>query len=81
MLKGTRVNGIYTADPEKDKTATKFDDITYDEIYTRGLKVMDLTATTMCKENNLPIYVFNMNVYGNLKKVLAGEPIGTYVHN
>ncbi|HAE23809.1 MAG TPA: UMP kinase [Prevotellaceae bacterium] len=81
MLKGTRVNGIYTADPEKDKTATKFDDITYDEIYTRGLKVMDLTATTMCKENNLPIYVFNMDVYGNLKKVLAGEPIGTYVHN
>ncbi len=81
MLKGTRVDGVYTADPEKDKTATKFDEITYDEIYTRGLKVMDLTATTMCKENNLPIYVFNMDVYGNLKKVLAGEPIGTYVHN
>ena len=62
MLKGTRVDGIYTADPEKDPTATKFKDITYDEIYTKGLKVMDLTATTMCKENNLPIYVFNMDV-------------------
>ena len=81
MLKGTRVDGIYTADPEKDSTATKFDEITYDEIYTRGLKVMDLTATTMCKENNLPIYVFNMDVYGNLQKVLNGEPVGTYVHN
>ena len=61
MLKGTRVDGIYTADPEKDPTAVKFSDITYDEIYTRGLKVMDLTATTMCKENNLPIIVFNMD--------------------
>lgn len=81
MLKGTRVDGIYTADPEKDTTATKFDEITYDEIYTRGLKVMDLTATTMCKENHLPIYVFNMDVFGNLKKVLEGEPIGTFVHN
>ena len=81
MLKGTRVDGIYTADPEKDPTATKFSEITYDEIYNRGLKVMDLTATTMCKENGLPIYVFNMDVYGNLKKVLDGEPIGTFVHN
>lgn len=81
MLKGTRVDGIYTADPEKHPTATKFDDITYDEIYTRGLKVMDLTATTMCKENHLPIYVFNMDVYGNLAKVMAGEAIGTLVHN
>ncbi len=81
MLKGTRVDGIYTADPEKDPTATKFSEITYDEIYNRGLKVMDLTATTMCKENGLPIYVFNMDVYGNLKKVLEGEPIGTFVHN
>lgn len=81
MLKGTRVDGIYTADPEKDPTATKFHDITYDEIYNRGLKVMDLTATTMCKENNLPIYVFNMDIYGNLKKVLDGEQIGTLVHN
>ena len=81
MLKGTRVDGVYTADPEKDPTATKFHDITYDEIYHRGLKVMDLTATTMCKENNLPIYIFNMDVYGNLKEVLEGEEIGTLVHN
>lgn len=80
MLKGTRVDGVYTADPEKDPTATKFDEISFDEIYTRGLKVMDLTATTMCKENNLPIYVFNMDVKGNLRKVIDGEPIGTYVH-
>lgn len=81
MLKGTRVDGIYTADPEKDPMAVKFSDITYDEIYTRGLKVMDLTATTMCKENNLPIIVFNMDKNGNLKKVMDGEDIGTYVHN
>ena len=80
MLKGTRVDGVYTADPEKDPTATKFSEITFDEIYNRGLKVMDLTATTMCKENNLPIYVFNMDVVGNLKKVMDGEPIGTLVH-
>lgn len=80
MLKGTRVDGVYTADPEKDPTATKFDEITFDEIYTRGLKVMDLTATTMCKENNLPIYVFNMDVVGNLRKVIDGQPIGTLVH-
>ncbi len=81
MLKGTRVDGIYTADPEKDPTATKFSEITYDEIYTRGLQIMDLTATTMCKENHLPIYVFNMDIVGNLKKVIDGEPIGTLVHN
>lgn len=80
MLKGTRVDGIYTADPEKDPTATKFSEITYDEIYTRGLKVMDLTATTMCKENHLPIIVFDMDTKGNLKKVLDGEPIGTLVY-
>ena len=80
MLKGTRVDGVYTADPEIDPTATKFDEISFDEIYTRGLKVMDLTATTMCKENHLPIYVFNMDVYGNLRRVMAGEPIGTLVH-
>ena len=79
MLKGTRVDGIYTADPEKDPTATKFTTITYDEIYNKGLKVMDLTATTMCKENSLPIYVFNMDVFGNLKRVLNGEDIGTLV--
>lgn len=81
MLKGTRVDGIYTADPEKDPTATKFQEITYDEIYRRGLKVMDLTATTLCKENNLPIVVFDMDTAGNLKKVIAGETIGTLVHN
>lgn len=80
MLKGTRVDGIYTADPEKDKNAVKYDEITYDEIYHKGLKVMDLTATTMCKENNLPIVVFNMDKPGNLLKVLKGEKIGTYVH-
>ena len=79
MLKGTRVDGIYTADPEKDPTATKFDTITYDEIYNRGLKVMDMTATVMAKENNLPIHVFNMDVMGNLKKVITGESIGTIV--
>ncbi len=81
MLKGTRVDGIYTADPEKDPTATKYDDITYDEIYNKGLKVMDLTATTMCKENHLPIVVFDMDTVGNLGKVIAGEKIGTLVHN
>ena len=81
MLKGTRVDGIYTADPEKDPTATKYDEITYDEIYNKGLKVMDLTATTMCKENNLPIIVFNMDKEGNLVKVMNGEKIGTLVHN
>ena len=81
MLKGTRVDGIYTADPEKDPTAKKFDKISYDEIYTRGLKVMDLTATTLCKENHLPIIVFDMDTLGNLKKVMTGESIGTLVHN
>jgi uridylate kinase len=81
MLKGTRVDGIYTADPEKDPTATRFDEITYDEIYIKGLKVMDLTATTMCKENNMPIYVFDMDTVGNLKKVILGENIGTLVKN
>ena len=81
MLKGTRVDGIYTADPEKDPTATKFHDITYDEVLKRGLKVMDLTATCMCKENNLPIIVFDMDTVGNLKRVMQGEEIGTLVHN
>ena len=80
MLKGTRVDGVYTADPEKDPTATKFADITYDEVIARGLKVMDITATAMCKQNNLPIYVFNMDIVGNLARVLEGEEIGTYVH-
>ncbi|MBR0064278.1 MAG: UMP kinase [Paludibacteraceae bacterium] len=79
MLKGTRVDGIYTADPEKDPTATKFTEITYDEVIRRGLKVMDLTATVMCKENGMPIYVFNMDEKGNLEKVIDGEQIGTLV--
>lgn len=80
MLKGTRVDGIYTADPEKDPTATKFSEITYDEVYTRGLKVMDLTATALCKENSMPIIVFDMDTPGNLEKVVTGEPIGTLVY-
>ncbi len=80
MLKGTRVDGIYTADPEKDPTATKFDEISYKEVLSRGLKVMDLTAICMCQDNNLPIYVFNMDVVGNLKKVMEGEEIGALVH-
>ena len=80
FFKGTRVDGIYTADPEKDATATKFDEISFDEIYSRDLKIMDLTATTMCKENNLPLVVFDMDTVGNLKKVIMGENIGTRVY-
>ncbi len=79
MLKGTRVDGIYTADPEKDPEAVKFEEITYDEIYNRNLKVMDLTATTMCRENDMPIYVFDMDTPGNLMRVVKGEKIGTLV--
>ena len=79
MLKGTRVDGIYSADPEKDPTATKFSQITYDEVMRRGLKVMDITAVTMCKDNGLPIYVFLMDEPGNLRRVLNGEDIGTLV--
>ena len=79
LLKGTRVDGVYTADPEKDPTATKFDTITFDEVYSRGLKIMDLTAFTLCKQNNLPIVVFDMDTEGNLAKVLGGENIGTLV--
>lgn len=79
MLKGTRVDGVYTADPEKDPTAIKFENISFDEVYQRNLKVMDLTATAMCKENNLPIIVFNMDIKGNLKKVIEGQSIGTYI--
>ena len=81
MPKGTRVDGVYTADPEKDPTATKFNEITYDEVLSRNLKVMDLSAICMCKDNELPIYVFNMDVVGNLRKVIDGEDIGTLVHN
>ncbi len=80
MLKGTRVDGIYTDDPEKDSTATKFDKISYKEVLARGLKVMDLTAICMCQENQLPIYVFNMDTMGNLRRVMEGENIGTLVH-
>ena len=79
MMKGTRVDGVYTADPEKDPSATRFDEITYDEVLARGLKVMDLTATALCKENEMPIYVFNMDIPGNLKKALEGDPVGTLV--
>ena len=81
MLKGTRVDGIYTSDPEKYPDAMKFDKISFDEIYSRGLRIMDLTATTLCKENNLPIIVFNMDKKGSLLKVVHGEPLGTYVYN
>jgi uridylate kinase len=80
ILKGTRVDGIYTADPEKDETAKMYDSISFDEVYKKGLKVMDMTAFTLCRENNLPIKVFNMNLSGNLKKVCAGEKVGTLVN-
>jgi uridylate kinase len=79
ILKGTRVDGIYTADPEKDKTATKYDEISFEEVYSKGLNVMDMTAFTLCKENNLPIIVFDMNKNGNLKRLISGEKIGTLV--
>lgn len=80
MLKGTRVDGVYTADPEKDPSATKYDKISYDEVLNKQLKVMDLTATVMCKENNLPIVVFDMDTPGNLERLMKGENIGTFVH-
>jgi uridylate kinase len=79
MFKGTRVDGIYSADPEKVPDATRFDAITFDEVYARGLKIMDLTALTLCRENNLPVVVFNMDKKGNLLKVMQGEKIGTFV--
>jgi uridylate kinase len=79
VLKGTRVDGIYTADPEKDPTATRFDEITFQEVYDKGLNVMDMTAITLCQENNLPIIVFDMNKEGNFMKIASGEPIGTLV--
>jgi uridylate kinase len=81
ILKGTRVDGIYTADPEKDKTATKYNEITFDEVYAKGLNVMDLTAFTLCKENDLPIIVFDMDTPGNLIKLVEGEQVGTIVKN
>ncbi len=79
VLKGTRVDGIYTADPEKDPAATKFDNLSFDEVYDRNLSVMDMTAFTLCDENSLPIIVFDMNKEGNLMKVIKGEAIGTLV--
>jgi uridylate kinase len=79
ILKGTRVDGIYTADPLKDSSATKFDQISFDEVYARGLNVMDMTAFTLCKENNLPIIVFDMDTPGNLRKLMDGAPVGTLV--
>jgi uridylate kinase len=81
ILKGTRVDGVYTADPEKDPNAVKYTDVTFEEAYNKGLKIMDLTAFTMCRENNIPILVFDMNTPGNLRKVLEGENIGTVIHN
>jgi uridylate kinase len=79
ILKGTRVDGIYTADPERDPAAERFDRITFREVFERGLKVMDMTAFTLCNENNLPIVVFDMNKPGNLMRLVEGEPIGTVV--
>lgn len=80
ILKGTRVDGIYTADPEKDSTATKYSSITFNEVYEKGLNVMDLTAFTLCNENKLPIVVFNMNSSGNLRRLVEGENVGTLVN-
>ncbi|RYD55074.1 MAG: UMP kinase [Sphingobacteriales bacterium] len=80
ILKGTRVDGIYTADPEKDKTATKYDKVTFSEVISKSLKVMDMTAFTLCQENNLPIIVFDMNTTGNLLNVVTGKSVGTLVH-
>ena len=79
ILKGTRVDGIYTSDPEKDKSAVKYDTVTFDEVYEKGLKVMDLTAFTLCNENKVPIIVFDMNKSGNLLRVLDGAQVGTLV--
>lgn len=81
ILKGTRVDGIYTADPEKHPDATKYDTISFDDVYKNGLKIMDMTAFTLCKENDLPIIVFDMDTPGNLKKVLSGAEVGTLVSN
>lgn len=79
ILKGTRVDGVYSSDPEKDPKAVKYDNLSFDEVYEKGLKIMDLTAFTLCRENKLPILVFNMNVKGNLTKILKGQKIGTIV--
>jgi len=79
IMKGTRVDGIYTADPEKDPAATKYSEISFDEAYEKNLKIMDLTAFTLCKENDMPIYVFDMNTKGNLLRIIKGEHLGTIV--
>jgi uridylate kinase len=79
FIKGTRVDGVYNDDPEKDKNAVKFDTLTFDEAYEKGLQIMDLTAFTLCRENNLPVVVFNMNQAGNLRKVCTGEKTGTVI--
>lgn len=79
ILKGTRVDGIYSADPEKDKTATKYETITFSEVYEKGLEIMDMTAFTLCNENKLPIIIFDMNKPGNLKKIIEGNKVGTLV--
>ena len=80
LLKGTRVDGVYTADPEKDPTAVKYDELTFDEAIAKSLKVMDQTAYSLCREGNMPIIVFDMNSRGNLTKLLKGEKVGTLVH-
>ncbi|MGN8067551.1 UMP kinase [Mucilaginibacter sp. SG564] len=80
VLKGTRVDGIYTADPEKDPSATRYDEISFQEVYDKGLNVMDMTAITLCRENKLPIIVFDMNESGNFMKIAQGEAVGTLVH-
>ncbi|MBR1406880.1 MAG: UMP kinase [Bacteroidales bacterium] len=80
LLKGTRVDGVYTADPEKDPTAVKYDELTFDEALEKHLKVMDQTAYSLCREGNMPIIVFDMNGPGNLRRILDGEKIGTLVH-
>lgn len=79
ILKGTRVDGIYSADPEKHQDAVKFETLSFDDVYAKGIEVMDMTAFTLCKENKLPIIVFNMNAYGNLKALVEGKKIGTLV--
>ena len=79
MLKGTRVDGVYTADPEKNPDAIRYENVSFEEVYEKGLNIMDLTAFTLCMENKLPIIVFDMNKKGNLKKVIDGEKVGTLI--
>jgi uridylate kinase len=79
VLKGTRVDGVYTADPEKDRNATRYSTISFEDVYKKGLNVMDMTAFTLCKENGLPIIVFDMNKPGNLFKIVSGDAVGTLI--